>query len=69
MINNRKVYKSHQIYVIMINEKLDLDEKDITVVSLFMQNPHISQAEIASKLNISQPSVNFRVQKLRKKEF
>ena len=51
----------------MINEKLNLDEKDVTVVSLFMQNPHISQAEIASKLNISQPSVNFRVQRLKKK--
>ncbi|MBS3149109.1 Lrp/AsnC family transcriptional regulator [Candidatus Woesearchaeota archaeon] len=51
----------------MINDKLGLDEKDVIIMSLFMQNPEISQAEIANKLNISQPSINFRVQRLKKK--
>ena len=46
----------------MITEKLGLDEKDINIISSYMQNPEISQSEIAEKLKLSQPSVFVRIQ-------
>ncbi|NTV24041.1 MAG: winged helix-turn-helix transcriptional regulator, partial [Nanoarchaeota archaeon] len=51
----------------MITEKLGLDEKDVKLISLMMDDPQISQSEIAEKLSLSQPSVFVRLQKLRKK--
>lgn len=51
----------------MINDKLGLDDKDVVIMSLFMGDPEISQAKIAKQLHISQPSINFRVQRLKKK--
>ena len=51
----------------MIKEKLGLDDKDIKIISYYMENPMISQSEIAEKLKLSQPSVFVRIQKLKKK--
>ena len=51
----------------MIRDKLKIDEKDIKILSFYMNNPSISQNEIAEKLDLSQPSVFVRIQKLKKK--
>jgi Lrp/AsnC family transcriptional regulator, leucine-responsive regulatory protein len=51
----------------MLKEKLGMDAKDLKILSLFMKNPHVSQTELAEALSISQPSVNARVHKLRKR--
>jgi len=48
-------------------EKLNLDDKDTKILSFFMENPFMSQSEIASNLKLSQPSVNYRIQKLKEK--
>ena len=50
----------------MIKEKLGIDNKDIKIISMFIENPETSQNEIAEKLKLSQPSVNVRIQKLKK---
>lgn len=52
---------------IAINEKLGIDDRDNTILSLVQQNPDISQEEIAKKVKLSQPSVGARIQKLKKK--
>lgn len=51
----------------MIKEKLGIDDKDIQILAWFIKDPYISQNEIAKRLKLSQPSVNVRVQRLRKK--
>jgi Lrp/AsnC family transcriptional regulator, leucine-responsive regulatory protein len=51
----------------MIKKNLGLDEKDIKIISYYIENPLISQNDIAEKLGLSQPSVFVRVQKLKKK--
>lgn len=51
----------------MIKEKLGLDDKDVKIISMFMKNPEVSQNEIAAELQLSQPSINVRTQKLKKK--
>lgn len=51
----------------MITETLNIDEKDVKIISTFMQNPEVSQTELAEKLKISQPSVNARIHKLKNK--
>lgn len=51
----------------MLKEKLGIDEKDVMILSWCIENPSISQSEIAERLKLSQPSVNARIQKLRKK--
>jgi len=51
----------------MLKEKLGVDNKDIKIISMFIDNPEVSQNEIAEKLQLSQPSINVRVQKLRKR--
>src|SRR3989338_248443 len=51
----------------MIKERLNLDERDMKIVSWFMENPYISQIEITKRLKLSQPSVNIRINKLKKK--
>ena len=53
----------------MISEKLGLDEKDIKILSYYMENPLISQSDVADNLKLSQPSVFVRIQKLKKKGF
>lgn len=51
----------------MIKEKLGIDDKDVKILSFYIENPEISQNEIAVKLKLSQPSVFVRIQKLKKK--
>jgi len=49
----------------MIRERLGLDDRDLQILSWHMQNSNIPQQEIASRLKLSQPSVNVRIQKLK----
>ncbi len=49
------------------NEKLNLDDRDNTILSLIQKNPDISQEEIAKHIKLSQPSVGARLRKLREK--
>ena len=51
----------------MLKDKLGIDDKDVQLFSLYIKNPDISQTELAKSLNISQPSINARVYKLKKK--
>ena len=51
----------------MLKERLDLDDKDIKILSWFMEDPYISQLEIAKRLKLSQPSINIRIKKLKEK--
>tara|TARA_Y100000310_G_scaffold337253_2_gene423866 strand:- start:240 stop:791 length:552 start_codon:yes stop_codon:yes gene_type:complete len=51
----------------MLKDNLGLDVKDTRILSLYAQNPHVSQAELGKALSISQPSVNARLQKLKDK--
>ena len=44
---------------------MKIDRKDKTIISMFAQNPGISQEEIAKKVGLSQPSVAVRIRKLR----
>ena len=50
-----------------MQERLGLDTKDVRILAQFMKDPETSQAHLAQKLKISQPSVNARVQKLKKR--
>lgn len=52
---------------IHFNEKLGLDDRDNTILSLIQKNADISQEEIAKKIKLSQPSVGARLRKLREK--
>lgn len=52
---------------IHFNEKLDLDDRDNTILSLVQKDPGISQEEIAKSIKLSQPSVGARLKKLRDK--
>lgn len=49
------------------NEKLDLDDRDNTILSLISNNPEISQEDIAKQIKLSQPSVGARLRKLKEK--
>jgi len=51
----------------MLKEKLGVDDRDAKILSMFANNPEVSQTELAEALKLSQPSVNARVQKLKKK--
>ncbi|HLD06326.1 MAG TPA: winged helix-turn-helix transcriptional regulator [Candidatus Nanoarchaeia archaeon] len=51
----------------MIKERLNLDERDLQILAWHMEDPQIPQQEIASRLKLSQPSVNVRIQKLKEK--
>ena len=51
----------------MLQTKLDIDSKDVKILSAFMRNPDVSQSELAELLKISQPSVNVRVRKLKER--
>ncbi|HLC36912.1 MAG TPA: Lrp/AsnC family transcriptional regulator [archaeon] len=50
----------------MIRDKLDADTKDLKIISMFMKNPFSSQSIIAKELKLTQPSINLRIQKLKK---
>lgn len=52
---------------IRFNEKLGLDDRDNTILSLIQKNPDVSQEEIAKKIKLSQPSVGARIRKLQQK--
>ncbi len=43
-----------------------LDEKDRQIISLLAKNPEASQSLIAQQVNLSQPSVGARIQRLKK---
>jgi Lrp/AsnC family transcriptional regulator, leucine-responsive regulatory protein len=51
----------------MLKKTLGLDDKDAIIVSRSVRDPDVSQAELAQDLGISQPSVNVRVNKLKKR--
>lgn len=51
----------------LFNEKLGLDDRDNTILSLIQKNPNVSQEEIAGKIKLSQPSVGARIKKLQQK--
>lgn len=44
---------------------MKLDDKDRVIISLYGKNPNISQDEIAQVIILSQPSVAFRIKKLK----
>jgi DNA-binding Lrp family transcriptional regulator len=52
---------------IRFNEKLGLDDRDNTILSLLQKNPNLSQEEIAKKIKLSQPSVGARIRRLQEK--
>lgn len=52
---------------IQFNEKLNLDDRDNTILSLMQKDPSVSQEEIAKKIKLSQPSVGARIRKLQEK--
>src|SRR5512137_2209429 len=49
------------------NERLGLDDRDNTILSLVQNDPLVSQEAIAQKIKLSQPSVGARIRKLREK--
>ncbi len=51
----------------MIKEKLNIDERDERIASLLMEDPYMSQYEIAKIIGLSQPSVAVRINKLKQK--
>jgi DNA-binding Lrp family transcriptional regulator len=44
---------------------MKLDQKDRTIISMYAENPNISQEEIGTAVELSQPSVAVRVRKLK----
>lgn len=42
-----------------------LDNKDLRIISLYSENPEVSQEEVAKRLGISQPAVAVRIRKLK----
>ncbi len=44
---------------------MEIDEIDKKILSILQSNPEASQKEIASKINLSQPSVSARIKKLK----
>jgi DNA-binding Lrp family transcriptional regulator len=51
----------------MLKDLLGLDDKDARILSLCMKQPDISQTELATHLKLSQPSINVRLNKLKKR--
>lgn len=49
----------------MLQEKIGIDEKDALLLSTLMRDPDASQQVLAAKLQLSQPSVNARLRKLK----
>lgn len=52
---------------IQFNDKLGLDDRDNTILSLIQKDANISQEEVAKKIKLSQPSVGARIRKLHEK--
>ncbi len=46
-------------------DKADFDDKDRKIISIFEENPDVSQADIAQQVGLSQPTVGARIQKLK----
>jgi len=46
---------------------MNIDEIDKMILTLLARNPHLSQAEIAKEVNLTQPSVAARIEKLKTK--
>jgi len=44
---------------------LEMDRTDKKIISLLMENPDISQSEIASHLKMSQPAIYTRIRRLK----
>ena len=44
---------------------MKLDEKDRVIISMYAENPNVSQEEIARNIKLSQPSVAIRIRKLK----
>jgi len=44
---------------------MKIDEKDRIIITMFGDNPEVSQEEIAKKIGLSQPSVAVRIRKLK----
>ncbi len=51
----------------MLGKYINLDEKDREIISLLVENPGMSQSEIAERIGISQPSVGIRIRRLKQK--
>lgn len=51
----------------MLKDKLGIDDKDGRLLSLVMKDPSVSQQELAKALDLSQPSVNARLRKLKER--
>ncbi len=52
--------------IIMISEKLKLDDIDRQIISLVQDDPTLTHTEIAEQINRSQPTVGMRIKKLEK---
>lgn len=50
---------------IFSKNEVKLDRKDLEIISLYCDRPDISQDEIAKKLGLSQPTIAFRVKRLK----
>jgi len=51
----------------MIKEKLNLDDRDETIIKMLSKDPNTPQEEIAKALKLSQPSVWARIRNLKEK--
>ncbi len=51
----------------MMQDKLGLDDRDIKILSFLEKDPDMSQEEMAKKLKLSQPSIGFRIKKLKER--
>lgn len=47
---------------------MNIDDKDKMILTLLARNPHLSQGEIANEIELSQPSVASRIEKLKQKQ-
>jgi len=46
-------------------KEFKIDSKDREIITLLIENPEISQKEIAERINLTQPSVAMRLKKLK----
>ncbi len=69
MAKNKETFQKIEEFnkKIHVNEKLGLDNRDNTILSMLQNNPEISQDEIAKAIKLSQPSVGARIRKLQQK--
>jgi Lrp/AsnC family transcriptional regulator, leucine-responsive regulatory protein len=69
MAKNEENFKDLQEFrkKIQLNVKLDLDDRDNTILAMLQNNPNVSQKDMAEKIGLSQPSVGARIRKLQQK--